>query len=391
MDIYRKKSAWKIGLTALALVIMGASLWYSNKLAAEMAEREEEEAAIWARAYQSILQAEENTDLSFEMEMIQENKRVPAILTNDKDSILAVRNVDASRGKEYLRKRLMQMKAANERPIVMEISPGVKNYIYYEESIYVKRLRLYPFVQLGIISAFLALAYVLFSTARTAEQNQLWVGMAKETAHQLGTPITSLNAWMELLKETQQEPHAQRVLGDIQKDIDRLELVAERFSKIGSPPELKEEPILPHLQNCMEYIRRRSSEQVKLELQSHGNPVVRFNPPLFEWVIENLLKNALDAMGGKGSIIIRLTEDDKSLYVDVKDTGKGIPRADFKTVFQPGYSTKKRGWGLGLALSKRIIEQYHQGKIFVKESSPGAGTTFRIILPKMKQRSLKER
>lgn len=382
MNIYRQKSLWKIGLIIIALLIMGASLWYSNSLAGEMAEREEKEAELWAKAYKSILQADENADIGFELEMIQQNQSVPAILINDKDSILAVRNIDTSRGRDYVRKRLNEMKRQSRKPIEMEISPGRKNFIYYEESIYIHRLRQYPFVQLGIISAFLAFAYVLFSTARAAEQNQLWIGMAKETAHQLGTPISSLTAWLEILREKKTTAETREVLNDIQKDINRLELIADRFSKIGSAPEMQEEELKPHLKNCLNYIRKRSSDLVTLDLQAADGIRVKFNPLLFEWVIENLLKNALDAMSGKGSITIRLTEDAQRVYVDVQDTGKGIPKADFKAVFQPGFSTKKRGWGLGLTLSKRIIEQYHKGKIFVKESVLNSGTTFRIILPK---------
>lgn len=366
-------------LIIVALLIMGASLRYSNELAREIAEREEEETEMWAKAYKSILEADENTDLSFELEMIQENKNVPAILVNERDSILATRNIDTSRGLAYLRKKLEEMKS-EYNPIEIELSPGIKNYIYYEESVYIQKLKFYPFVQAGIITAFLAFAYVLFSTAKAAEQNQLWVGMAKETAHQLGTPLTSLAAWIELLKEKMGNPETRHVLDDVQKDIDRLELVAERFSKIGSAPEMKEEALKPHLESCVDYIRRRSSEYVRLELQCDENIKAKFSPPLFEWVIENLLKNALDAMSGKGAIVIKVSQEAGKVFIDVKDTGKGIPKSEFKTIFHPGYSTKKRGWGLGLTLSKRIIEQYHHGKIFVKESSPQVGTVFRIVL-----------
>ncbi|HXH19613.1 MAG TPA: HAMP domain-containing sensor histidine kinase [Chitinophagales bacterium] len=379
MDIYRRKSLWKVVLIIVALLIMGASLRYSNELAREIAEREEEETEMWAKAYKSILEADENTDLSFELEMIQENKNVPAILVNERDSILATRNIDTSRGLAYLRKKLEEMKS-EYNPIEIELSPGIKNYIYYEESVYIQKLKFYPFVQAGIITAFLAFAYVLFSTAKAAEQNQLWVGMAKETAHQLGTPLTSLAAWIELLKEKMGNPETRHVLDDVQKDIDRLELVAERFSKIGSAPEMKEEALKPHLESCVDYIRRRSSEYVRLELQCDENIKAKFSPPLFEWVIENLLKNALDAMSGKGAIVIKVSQEAGKVFIDVKDTGKGIPKSEFKTIFHPGYSTKKRGWGLGLTLSKRIIEQYHHGKIFVKESSPQVGTVFRIVL-----------
>ena len=380
MNIYRRKSAWKILLTVAALLVVGISLWYSNRLAAQIAEREEKEAEMWAKAYKSIFQADDDTDLSFELEMIRENESVPAILADDRDSILATRNIDAGKGDAYLQQRLKKMKS-KQTPIEMDINPGIKHYIYYEESIYIKRLRFYPVVQLGIIAAFIAIGYLLFSTAKTAEQNQLWVGMAKETAHQLGTPLTSLEAWLELLREKKNDAETDEILNDIGADIDRLELVAERFSKIGSAPELKEAPLKPLLEKSLEYIRKRSSEKMKLELKAIGDPKAKFSPPLFEWVIENLLKNALDAMSGIGSITITLSDNAENVTVEVTDSGKGIPKGDYNTVFQPGFSTKKRGWGLGLALSKRIIEEYHQGKIFVKESST-AGTTFRILLPK---------
>jgi len=382
VNIYRQKSTWKIALVVSALLIMGASLWYSNELARDIAEREEEEAEMWAKAYRNIIQADENTDLTFELEVIQENENVPAILANHKDSILATRNIDVSKGYAYLQKRLQEMKSERESPIEIEISPGVKNYIYYEESIYIRKLKFYPFVQFGIISAFLAFAYVLLATARSAEQNQLWVGMAKETAHQLGTPLTSLAAWIELLKEKKTDSGTKEILDDVQKDIDRLELVADRFSKIGSPPEMKEEALKPLLEKCIDYMRKRTSESVKIELRCEVAPKVKLSPPLFEWVLENLLKNALDAMSGKGIIILMVSEDKEKILLDIKDSGKGILKSEFNTVFQPGYTTKKRGWGLGLTLSKRIIEQYHGGKIFVKESSQNSGTTFRLTLPK---------
>lgn len=367
-------------LLVLALLIIGASLWYSDNLAGVLAQREREGAEMWARAYKSINQADENADISFELQVIRGNENVPAILVDANDSILAIRNIDTVKGNINLKKRLAAMKE-KQAPIEIEISPGVKNYIYHEESVYIRRLRFFPFVQLGIISAFLAFAYVLFTTAKTSEQNQLWVGMAKETAHQLGTPISSLSAWIEFLKDKKTDEETEGVLDDIQKDIDRLELISARFSKIGSAPELKQEELKPHLQSCVEYIRKRASEFVRIELVCEGAPVVKFNAPLFEWVIENLLKNALDAMSGKGEIHIHVSEDREKVMIDVKDTGKGIPRSNFKTVFQPGFTTKKRGWGLGLALSKRIVEEYHRGKIFVKESS-GTGTTFRIVLEK---------
>lgn len=383
MKTYRQNSAGKIALSVLALCIVLISVWYSNRLARDLAQREKQEAELWANAYRNIILTGENENVSFEFDVIRKNESVPLILTDAQGVVLQVRNIDSTKAKDnaYIEERLQKMKAGNP-PIEIDIGDGMKHYIYYGESNFITRLRIFPFVQLGIISAFLLFAYVLFSTARASEQNQLWVGMAKETAHQLGTPISSLSAWLEILNEKKHDAQTQEALNEIQKDIDRLELVADRFSKIGSAPELKEEALQPLLEKSLDYIRKRSSDLVSLQLQVQADVKAKLNAPLFEWVVENLLKNALDAMGGKGSITIVVSRNKEQTAVDVKDTGKGIPKANFKTVFEPGYSTKKRGWGLGLTLSKRIIEQYHNGKIFVKESSPETGTTFRILLPK---------
>ncbi|MDZ4846782.1 MAG: HAMP domain-containing sensor histidine kinase [Chitinophagales bacterium] len=379
----RQSSTGKIVLPVIALGIVLASVWYSNDLARDLAVREKKEAELWASAYRNIILSGEDENLSFEFDVISENESVPVILTDEEGKVLKVRNIDSTKAQnpEYIEERLKDMKSNNE-PIEIEFGQGMKNFIYYGESNFITRLRVFPLIQLGIISAFLLFAYVLFSTARASEQNQLWVGMAKETAHQLGTPISSLSAWLEILKEKKHDAETNEALDEIQKDIDRLELVADRFSKIGSAPELKEEDLKPLLEKSLDYIGKRSSELVKLELRTEENVTAQLNVPLFEWVIENLLKNALDAMGGKGSITIFVSNNVEEVAIDVKDSGKGIPKSDFKTVFEPGFSTKKRGWGLGLTLSKRIIEQYHNGKIFVKESSPETGTTFRILLRK---------
>ncbi len=384
MKVSRIGINWKTTLLIAALAIVAASLWYSNRLARDMAAREKEDAELWANAYKNIILASDDEDVNFEFDVIRQNESVPIILTDQAGNVLNYRNIDSAKAIKpgYLEKRIASMKAQKE-PIALEISPEIKHIIYYEDSSFVKRLRIFPFVQLSIISGFLAFAYVLFSTARTAEQNQLWVGMAKETAHQLGTPISSLSAWVEMLREkNEKDSKTKEMIDEIQKDIDRLELVADRFSKIGSVPGLKEQPLKPLLVKAVDYVRKRSSEQVKVELNTPDNIKAELNPQLFDWVIENLLKNALDSMGGIGSININVEEENGKVNVDVKDSGKGIPKSNFNTIFQPGYSTKKRGWGLGLALSKRIIEQYHKGKIFVKESELDKGTTFRITLAK---------
>ncbi|GIV32983.1 MAG: two-component sensor histidine kinase [Chitinophagales bacterium] len=373
--------SWQAFLLLIAVAIIGVSLWYTNRLARDMAQREKQEAELWASAYKNIILAPESADVSFEFEVVRKNDRIPLILTDADGKVLNFRNIDSLKAARpgYLEKRIRKMKSQNT-PIVLEISPEAKNFIYYEDSNLLRRLRIFPLVQLSIITGFLVFAYVLFTTARTAEQNQLWVGMAKETAHQLGTPISSLAAWLDLLRGKKYDDELKPVLDEIQKDIDRLELVADRFSKIGSAPGLQEAPLKPLLAKAVEYVRKRSSDQVKVELHAPEDATALLNAQLFDWVVENLLKNALDSMGGRGVISIHLIKDRNKIFIDVKDSGKGIPKSLFKTIFRPGFSTKKRGWGLGLALSKRIIEQYHKGKIFVKESELNKGTTFRIVL-----------
>jgi signal transduction histidine kinase len=243
------------------------------------------------------------------------------------------------------------------------------------------QLRYFPYIQFAIILFFLGLSYLIFSTARRAEQNRVWAGMAKETAHQLGTPISALSGWVDYMRLTETNPETQKVIPEVEKDIERLELIAQRFSKIGSAPELVSVNLQKEIARSVEYIRRRASGKVSINFHSSDEKIeAMISPPLFEWVIENLLKNALDAISGSGAIDIYVSKQGKKVYVDVKDSGKGIPSGKFNTVFRPGFSTKKRGWGLGLSLAKRIVEEFHGGKIFVKESSVGKGTTFRIVL-----------
>ena len=260
---------------------------------------------------------------------------------------------------------------------------GRAQYLYYNHSSIYNRIRFFPLFQLSIIAAFLLVAYLIFSTARRAEQNRVWVGMAKETAHQLGTPISSLVAWIEYLKESPHTTELQGTLDEMAGDVQRLEVITERFSKVGSAPDLHDQDLGEVLERSIAYIRRRaSSSKVDITFDKpDGNLQTRINEPLFAWVVENLLKNALDAMDGSGSIAVNLNRIDGEMQVDISDTGKGIPKTKWNQVFEPGFSTKKRGWGLGLTLVKRIIENYHSGRIFVKNSSPGKGTTFRIVLP----------
>lgn len=371
-----------------ALLIVSASLWYTNHLAKDIARSEQKKVELWANANKNLYQADDNTDLNFLFDVIKNNQSVPVILTNEENEILAWRNLDSVKVKNndtYLAERLREMKK-NKAPLQIEYYEGSYIYIYYEDSILLKQLRYYPFVQLGIIGLFLFVAYLSFSTVKSAEQNQVWVGMAKETAHQLGTPISSLVAWVEYLKDhLPEDTSKEEIITELGKDVDRLELIADRFSKIGSKPKLEEIQLVQPLEKTFHYIKRRSSDRVHFKMDVPENLKVQINAPLFEWVLENLLKNALDAMDGSGSIEMIAFEENNKTIVEIKDSGKGIASSKFKTVFQPGYSTKKRGWGLGLTLTKRIIEQYHGGKIFVKNSEIDKGTTFRIELPKKKK------
>lgn len=383
MNIYENRNTLNLILLAMASIIVGASLIYTHILATNLGEQERNKVALWANAYKNLNQADENTDIGFLFDVIKNNETVPVILADEEGDIKAWRNLDsakAERDPEYLLRQLKKMQD-DRPPIVVEVGPDEKNYIYYQDSFPLVQLRYFPFVQLGVIALFILIGYVTIMTTRSAEQNRVWVGMAKETAHQLGTPISSLMAWVEYLKESGDKPIRPQVTEEIEKDVNRLELVADRFSKIGSKPALEPLELNALLLRSMNYVKDRASGKVKFELEEKAQLTAPLNAPLFEWVMENLLKNALDAMEGSGSLTIKVTKHDNDAVVDVTDTGKGIPRSKFKTVFQPGYSTKKRGWGLGLALTKRIVEQYHGGKIFVKDSVEGKGTTFRITIP----------
>lgn len=320
---------------------------------------------------------------SFFSEVVINSASVPVIITDStRENILAYGNIDSTKilNSKFREKTLKAMQSENE-PIMIDISGQGKRYIFYRDSSLLVQLRFYPYVQLAIVGLFLLVAYLLFSISRKSEQNQVWVGLAKETAHQLGTPLSSMMAWVELMR---MEGRDDEVVKEIEKDVQRLETITERFSKIGSLANLEEENIVKIIYGSVDYIKSRTSKNVKFKINQPETAtiVAPVNLNLFEWVIENLCKNAVDAMSGVGSISIQINEDEKQVYIDICDTGKGIPRSRFKTVFNPGFTSKKRGWGLGLSLSKRIIENYHSGKIFVKTSTPNKGSTFRIILNK---------
>jgi two-component system, sporulation sensor kinase D len=380
MNLYESQSRIKVLFLLSALMIVVISLVYTNWLASDLAEQERNKVKLWADAYRNLNLADENTDIGFLFEVIRNNNSVPMILTDGDDNIIDSRNLDSLKAindPNYLPNQLFEMKGGMP-PIEIEISPGDFNYIYYKDSFQLVQLRYFPWIQLGVIALFVVVGYITLSTTRVSEQNRLWVGMAKETAHQLGTPISSLMAWVEYLRET--APEQEHVTMELEKDVNRLEIIAERFSKIGSKPGLEPHDIKEMLGKSINYIETRVSNQVNFEINLPDNVQVLLNPPLFEWVMENLLKNALDAMEGIGTITISAYAEDGKVNIDIADTGKGIPKGKSKMVFQPGFSTKKRGWGLGLALAKRIVEQYHGGKIFVKETAENKGTTFRVVL-----------
>jgi signal transduction histidine kinase len=384
LDLIHNKGKFFILLSAL--IISAASMWYTNSLVNDLEAEERQKMLIWAEANKEMQETPLTGDVSLYMfKIMTENKTIPRILVDGSGKILNSMNLDPEKenDEEYLLQELEEMKNQNE-PIIIELSDNQVNYIYYKDSILLTDLFFYPYLQFFIILLFLSVVYFALTVSKRAEQNQLWVGMSKETAHQLGTPISSLLAWIELLKSRESD---NTLLNEVSKDVNRLEKITERFSRIGSAPVLKEVNICQVLLNASEYLRTRTSSRVSFEQEfsADDNIVAPVNVELFEWVIENLWKNALDAMNNIGEIAVAVTENGNSVFIDFTDIGKGIPKSKFKNVFKPGYTTKLRGWGLGLSLTKRIIEDYHKGKIFIKYSEPGRGTTFRIVLRKVEK------
>lgn len=382
MDFYYRKQQWKLFLLLFAVLIGIGSLWYTNQLVKVLALEEHKRVKLWAEATKRLADPRiDNQDLDFLLDVITNNETIPVMWVDQDDFIITYRNLDSARisNPEYLKNQLEKMKSENE-PILMDLGDGIRNYIYYRNSTLLAKLAYYPYFQLGVILLFVLVAYFAFSESRKAEQNQVWVGLSKETAHQLGTPTSALMAWTELMKEKYPD---KKMISELEKDVNRLEKITERFSKIGSKPVLKREDIIQVLKDTIEYLKSRTPGRVKYQLiyDEHEIPIP-LNRSLFEWVIENLFKNSADAMDGNGIIQISLKDNTQVLYIDVHDSGKGIPKSKFKTIFKPGYTTKKRGWGLGLTLAERIIEQYHSGKIFVHQSDYEKGTTFRIVLNK---------
>lgn len=373
---------WKTYLSLIALLIVGASLYYTSQLAEKLALEEKKKVEEVANAIKTLSNPNISNlqETTFASNIITQNNTIPLIITDEKGGIIDTKNLDTVHSlvpvKNLVTEKLQEFKKAH-KPIEADYGTG-KNYIYYGESYLLIQLRYFPYVQLTIIVLFLIVVLLALSAANRSLQNQVWVGLSKETAHQLGTPLSSIEAWLELLRE--EAPESEAVV-EMQKDLDRLKLVADRFSKVGSSPQLEEENLITRLDDIVGYMQKRSPSKVFITLHTKESEVpVNISGPLFDWVMENLIRNALDAMGGTGKIDITVTNQPQQVLVDVQDSGKGIPAYQVKRVFTPGFTTKKRGWGLGLSLSRRIVEKYHHGSIFVKQSELGKGTTFRIIL-----------
>lgn len=376
---------WRTVLAVIAIAIVTGTVFYSNHLAKKIATEEKIKVEQWVEATREILNPNSLVSNLASRILIENSKDIPMILVTEKDSIMDHRNLDSSKiadDKYYLAGELSDFKKLND-PIVWQnpLDSLQTNRVYYGESDLLKQVRYYPIVQLFIVALFIIITLIAISTRNKSTQNQVWAGMAKETAHQMGTPLTSLQGWVEILKDT---PGMQKIVPEMSKDVDRLKLVSDRFGKIGSTPQLELNDILIQVQDMVSYIKRRSPESVAFSINTNGESEIKamVNGPLFDWVIENLLKNALDAMEGKGTLNINIKNETAQVTVDVIDSGKGISKQNIRNVFKPGFTTKKRGWGLGLTLCKRIIVQYHNGELFVKQSEPGKGTTFRIVLRK---------
>ena len=374
---------WRTGLAIIAIAIISGTIFYSNYLAKKIATEERQKIEQWLEAVKDISNPTVSpTNLSSKI-LVENNKDIPMIAVNEKDSIFESNNLDSfsiQNDAGYLRKKLNEFKELHA-PIswVNPMDSLQTNRLYYGESSLLKEVRYYPLIQLCIVALFIIITLIAITTKHTSTQNQVWAGMAKETAHQLGTPLSSLEGWIELLRENTE---SEKIAIEMSKDVDRLKLVSDRFGKIGSIPQLEEMNVIEQVESMVSYIKRRSPDRIFFSINTFNQTEVMamINAPLFDWVIENLLKNALDAMDGKGRINITIKNETTQVIIDVADTGKGISKKNTKKVFLPGFTTKKRGWGLGLSLSKRIIEQYHKGELFVKQSDAGKGTTFRIVL-----------
>ena len=395
-SIYDLRRYGKAALLITAAAMVALFLYISNGLVRDLSTQERDRMEIWADATKQIINMGSSddptsVDIDFVLGIIEKNTTIPVLLTDDEGNILQFRNLDLPDGSDdinvgilsevnnkFLHEKLEEL-ASTPNVIHIIIAPGTMQHLYYEDSTLLKRLSYYPYVQLLVMLAFIAVVYFAVLSTKKAEQNKVWVGLSKETAHQLGTPISSLMAWMELLPEMGID---NETVTEMNKDVNRLSMIASRFSKIGSRPKMELCDLNSIVGNAAAYMSSRISPKISLTVDLTDKDLnVSACPPLFEWVMENLIKNAVDAIGGSGSIKVVTFLDNDMAAVEVSDSGKGIPRKNFKNVFNPGFTTKSRGWGLGLTLAKRIVEQYHGGQIFVKDSVIGEGTTFRIELP----------
>lgn len=380
MKIFGHKTFWKLFLLLIAVLVGMGSLIYTESLVSKLKVQERRNVQLWAEATRLISLPDTSQNVEFLSTIIENNNTVPVILTDESDSIISVRNFDAHKSGDYryIKEQLEKIKERN-KPIVNNLEKGHYNLIYYKDSIILTMLIYYPYIQLGIIIFFILVSYLAFRSSRKAEQNQVWVGMSKETAHQLGTPTSSLAGWIEILE--QKHPGIS-ITKELALDVQRLEKITERFSRIGSKPVIKSDNIIGIISRTVDYLKLRTSSKVKIitDYNPDEKVVVPVNAALFEWVIENVFKNAVDSMEGIGEITVRITETERHALIDISDTGKGIPKSAFKKIFNPGFTTKQRGWGLGLSLAKRIIEDYHNGKIFVRHSEVGKGSCIRIVM-----------
>lgn len=382
-SIYDSRQRLKFAFIFVAVLIAIASVFVSDLLIKNLAQEERQKIKVWSEATRVMTSANPSLNMNLILEIIQGNTSIPVILCAENDSLLTYNNIEVPEinSDAFMATKIKELKGKNP-PIVIDMEDGTFQYLYYDDSIMLKRLLIYPYAQLSVVFIFILLAFLALASTKKAEQNKVWVGLSKETAHQLGTPISSLIAWIEYLRLKEIDPS---LLSEMEKDVKRLETIAERFSKIGSNPDPLPVNIIDSIRAALGYMETRISSKVKMYVHLPEEPVlVLMNDSLFAWVIENLTKNAVDAMEGQGEITFQVENREKVLRIDISDTGKGIPKSKFKTVFSPGYTTKKRGWGLGLSLVKRIIESYHGGKIYVKSSEVGKGTTFRIELRKYK-------
>ena len=421
MNVYSNKQRWKLVLSLLAIIISVASLFITSRLVKELKNEERKKIETWAQATKQLVSASSQGDFSLAIKVISENTNIPVILIDECDSILETRNIKfftkndsiilndykkikneaisnsndsltfikakklQNKYRAFLRSSLQEMRSGDDKPIEINFI-GDKQWIYYSDSELLNNLRYYPIYQLFFITIFILIGYMVFSSARKSEQNQVWAGMAKETAHQIGTPLSSLVGWTEILKSENIDPS---YILEMEKDIERLKTITDRFSKVGSVPTMKITDVVKETKTSFDYLQRRSSKLINFSIDLPDIPLtVNLNPQLYSWTIENIVKNGIDAMKGKGDIHISITSNLKAAFIRISDTGKGISKKDFNTIFSPGVTSKKRGWGLGLSLAKRIIEGYHKGKIRVLKSNVNEGTTMEIMLYLKKVESL---